>query len=338
MTKYFSSYTNVVRALLGDTDKDLSRYIYDKNIEEVWLSHDNWNGGIDFYRIVIKIPLTLYTTLRKNNDIESSEKRIFDCYMEAMRGGDDSLQINNIVLRPSTDDIPIIGENFNDLMWRSGFFRLFISHLSSDKIAASNLKTCLTHFGIDSFVAHEDITPSKEWEKEIENALFTMDALCAIVAPDFIKSKWCDQEVGIALGQRKSVIPIDKGEIPYGFFGKYQALKSKNKNANDIAKEIWNIISKNESTKELYLSKLVSLIINAKSDNQAIDFLSVLHTIDNVDRQHIETLHLNYHANSILNSNDTLKIANTIFKKYGLTMLSIKSPNSRKIDTNNLPF
>lgn len=43
-----------------------------------------------------------------------------------------------------------------------------------------------------------------------------MDALCAIVAPDFKNSNWCDQEVGIALGQRKLVIPISKdGEMPY---------------------------------------------------------------------------------------------------------------------------
>ncbi len=40
MTKFFSSYTNIVRSLLEQRDKDLARYIYDKNIEEVWLFPD----------------------------------------------------------------------------------------------------------------------------------------------------------------------------------------------------------------------------------------------------------------------------------------------------------
>lgn len=78
---------------------------------------------------------------------------------------------------------------------------------------------------------------------EIEKALFTMDALCAIVVPDFIKSQWCDQEIGIALGQRKQVFAINKGAVPYGFFGRYQALKSK-KNASQMALEVWKAICK----------------------------------------------------------------------------------------------
>lgn len=79
-------------------------------------------------------------------------------------------------------------------MWANGYFRLFISHLTKYKIAARNLKICMKEYGIDCFVAHEDIQVLKEWEIEIENALFSMDALCAIVTPDFRNSDWCEQE------------------------------------------------------------------------------------------------------------------------------------------------
>lgn len=62
-----------------------------------------------------------------------------------------------------------------------------------------------------------------------------MDALCAIITPCFKGSDWCDQEVGMALGQRKLVIPVSKeNELPYGFFGKYQAIKSKGQNAKKL--------------------------------------------------------------------------------------------------------
>jgi hypothetical protein len=42
-------------------------------------------------------------------------------------------------------------------------FRLFISHISSDKDKAKRLKDCLMPFHIDEFVAHEDIFPTASW-------------------------------------------------------------------------------------------------------------------------------------------------------------------------------
>jgi len=42
------------------------------------------------------------------------------------------------------------------------------------------LQSSLRRFGISAFVAHVDIDPTKEWQDEIEAALFSMDALAAI--------------------------------------------------------------------------------------------------------------------------------------------------------------
>lgn len=47
--------------------------------------------------------------------------------------------------------------------WKLGFFKMFISHLTSNKSSATNLKRCLEQYAISGFVAHEDIEPSKEW-------------------------------------------------------------------------------------------------------------------------------------------------------------------------------
>lgn len=38
-------------------------------------------------------------------------------------------------------------------------FRLFMSHISKDKVKATRLKDCLASYGISGFVAHEDIHP-----------------------------------------------------------------------------------------------------------------------------------------------------------------------------------
>jgi hypothetical protein len=50
-------------------------------------------------------------------------------------------------------------------------FRIFISHISKDKLKATRLKTCLETYGISGFVAHEDIHPTLEWQSEIERSL-----------------------------------------------------------------------------------------------------------------------------------------------------------------------
>lgn len=338
MTKIFSSYTSTVRKMIKMYNVELYNYFTEQNIEEVWVNHDNWNGGVDFYNIVIRIPVEFFEELRKNGTIERIENMINEYYTNAMRGMDDSVQISSIVLKPYADEMMFIGDNIDDSMWKLGQFRLFISHLTINKESASNLKNCLSNYGIDCFVAHEDITPSKEWENEIEKALYTMDALCAIVVPNFVGSQWCDQEVGFALGQKKLVIPIDKGNLPYGFLGKYQALKSKNKNVGEVANDIKNIISTNEKTKQIYLKKLVNLIINANNKLDALKYIEIIKKCENVNKYYIENLHDNFKTNEILNTSDVIESINSLFNIYGLESIICISPSSIKENNSYLPF
>ena len=60
----FSSYTNTVREIFTETDKGIAEYLIDGNIETVWDSHDNWNGGIDYYRIIVRIPVKAFDLYR----------------------------------------------------------------------------------------------------------------------------------------------------------------------------------------------------------------------------------------------------------------------------------
>jgi len=85
--------------------------------------------------------------------------------------------------------------------WKEEQPRVFISHLASIKTKAKNLKSALADYSIISFVAHEDIEPTKEWQTEIEIGLSTMDALIALLTPGFKESNWTDQEVGVAIGR-----------------------------------------------------------------------------------------------------------------------------------------
>lgn len=337
--KFFSEYTSTVRYLLEKRHNELHRFIFDPNINEVYHHYDNWDGGQEFYNIVISIPIEIFDSLQQNNALEDNEKLIYDLYHTAMRGMETNIHIQDVVLKPKVEDELFLSNPINDSFWKPDFFRLFISHVSANKVSATNLKKHLAQYGIDSFVAHEDIEPSKEWIIEIDNALFSMDALCAIVVPDFIRSQWCDQEVGIALGQRKPVFAIDNGAVPYGFFGKYQALKNKSGKATTMAHELWIAITRNEGSKAIYFSKLISLILNATDADVASQFIKVLSECDNIDKSFIERLHSNLGNSNILNSKEILAQVNPIFEKFGLNPLKMVTKSSLPFPPDDdLPF
>lgn len=130
----------------------------------------------------------------------------------------------------------------NSDFWESGYFKAFISHLSENKGKASRLKESLLKWGVSSFIAHEDIQATREWRNEVEAGLDTMDVLIAIVEPGFKESDWCAQEIGYALGRRVDIIPLRAGMDPFGFFGKYQGLQVKGRQADDVAMEIVQLL------------------------------------------------------------------------------------------------
>lgn len=335
--KILSSYIPTVRALFEDFDAELTKYIIDSNVDEVWTSHDNWNGGIDFYNIIFNVPVDLFKKLKRRKVIEQAEKELFRCYEEAMRGEGGTIQISGVIIRPSTSDVLQLGNYQNETMWKPGYFRLFISHLSENKNSASNLKRFLQDYGIDGFVAHEDITPSKEWEQEIEAALFSLDALCAIVVPGFEKSQWCDQEVGIALGRRRMVFSIKKGKNPYGFFGKYQALPSQN-SAKGMAKAVVKAICTNEFTRGDFFSKIVNLVLSASSEVTALRFIQVLLELENVDKQYVGLLHDNIIDNKAAMTRSVLNVVNPLFQKYGLSELQLRQQPTNESENLDMPF
>jgi hypothetical protein len=115
------------------------------------------------------------------------------------------------------------GESAGLSVWKKDDFRVFISHISSKKDKATDLRDVLEGVGISPFVAHQDIVPSTQWINAIDTALRTCDALVALMEKGFHKSNWTDHEVGFVYGRGLPVIPVDLGEKPYGIIAKIQA-------------------------------------------------------------------------------------------------------------------
>ena len=199
-------------------------------------------------------------------------------------------------------------------LWRAGYYRLFISHLTKDKVAISNLKKCLAHYGIDCFVAHEDIEPSKEWVKEIKKALKSSDALCAVFSDGFSESKWCDQEIGIALGRCIPVVSVSKGVDPHGFLSEYQAIKSK-KYANEVAEDIFATLCSMDEANTRYFPTLTKLLLDSSNVEEASKWLDLISRAKFYPDSEVINLYDKIGENNVLKTDDITERLNVLFSR-----------------------
>jgi signal recognition particle subunit SEC65 len=159
--------------------------------------------------------------------------------------------------------------------WRdTHMFKLFISHIAKHKDRATRLKDCLFAHAISGFVAHEDIHPTLEWQKEIERALFAMDAFLAIHTPGFKDSFWTQQEIGFALGRGVKIISFKMGEDPTGFISKHQALPRQSRTAEEIAKEVDALLAADELTADKLESAKITYGVIARDGQSIINDLN----------------------------------------------------------------
>ncbi|HBT75748.1 MAG TPA: hypothetical protein DEB39_02220 [Planctomycetaceae bacterium] len=215
---------------------------------------DNWNGGTYSHAVYLTIPDSIYLPLiDRKDDIEkklcSDLEKFNNCpnehigavFLEVDTPSDQHWRENSGLLHPKTK---IVSKDIENKIWEQGKFRVFLSHKSEDKVQVGMLRDRLRIWGIHAFVAHEDIEPTAEWQKTIENALATMDSFVALMTDKFHDSNWTDQEVGYAMGSGVPIIAVNLGINPYGFIGKYQAIKSNwEKVENDIVSQLKRVVS-----------------------------------------------------------------------------------------------
>jgi hypothetical protein len=226
--------------------------------------------------------------------------------------------------------------------WKPGHFKIFLSHLAKEKIRITRIKELLEPYGISGFVAHQDIEPTKEWEDEIIKALFSMNALVAVLQPGFRESAWTDQEMGIAMGRGILVIPLRAGLDPYGFVGKFQGIQIKGKNLSDVAEDIFKVLINNPKTKSDYVSLLIDLFLLSSSKNEGLNRVKVLNKISAFESTLISKLHSRTRDNIILKDANILTHLNNLFSTYGYSNITLDNFSNPVFtiytDDDDLPF
>jgi hypothetical protein len=256
--------------------------------------YDNWNGGTYTYAFVVNLPVGLFALL--GDQQEDIEKRMQKNLNRLLRA-EPNVDIGEVVLMPdaaltapgAADTAPE-GTEEDHSVWLPEHFRLFLSHVSSTKVHAQALKGALKTHGISVFVAHADIEPTRDWQNVIEGGLRTMDGLVALVTPDFVSSRWCDQEVGIAIGRNKLVIPVRLGADPHGFLGRYQGVQGKGLTAGVLARQLFEILAKNARTSERLVGTALKQFEQASSWVAAKERMSTLEMFGPIPLEFLRTV------------------------------------------------
>lgn len=223
--------------------------------------------------------------------------------------------------------------------WKAGHFKLFLSHLASFKVNTARLQQALKQYAITSFVAHEDIEPSKEWQIEIETALHTMDAMVALLMPGFKESNWCDQEVGVTVGRNVLIIPVMKGLDPYGFIGKYQGIQATNKNIGEVAKEIFETIISSPKTRTKILRSLSNAASQSTEVSEAMKKVMLLHSIAKLPQDILDSMKIAISENSVLvNSKVFIDELNKLLSSNNIEGLAIGGETATTEWDDNIPF
>ncbi|WP_421718146.1 toll/interleukin-1 receptor domain-containing protein [Algiphilus sp.] len=186
--------------------------------------------------------------------------------------------------------------------WKPGHFRVFLSHLAAHRAFAAELKNSLETYGISSFVAHNDIEPTLEWQNEIETALSTCEALIALLHENFNQSNWTDQEIGFVMGRGLPAFSVRLGKDPYGFIGRFQAFNGHGKSTDQLAKEIFDALRTRKETQERMSEIVVSRFENSYSFQNAKENVKLVEELQSWHPGYSERLSDAVESNSQISS------------------------------------
>jgi hypothetical protein len=301
-----------------------SRY----SVHEEW-SYDNWNGGTAGHAVTFQVPRSLFSEIvgqidelsdrlcRVFNEVnaiqnEFVEKVFFE--VDPGQSRDWRLSSGAVLPRDSGGAVLVALDGLGP--WSADHLRLFVSHVSTTKVAANNLKKELAWYGVSAFVAHEDIEPTAIWQREIERALASMHCMLAVATPGFRSSHWCQQEVGWALGRGVPIIGLRAGEDPPGFIAASQALSADPTRHAETAKGVVKLLVKDGRTASLTRETLVARIEETASWEWLRELIDCLVGVGEVTPDQLDRLKRASVENEHLRTNRSLPTLNAFINKH----------------------
>ena len=218
-------------------------------------------------------------------------------------------------------------------LWKPNKIKIFISHRDTHKKEVAELATHLAKWGMDCFVAHEDIETPKEWPKVIEQKLCSMDFLVAYITDDFWESEWTNQEIGFAQANGITMIPVKIGsEDPKGFLKDIQAATCRGMDSSGVGEKILKALK--TSNIRLYKRVVIKRFGESDSFDTADILMDLIFGVAEFTESEIDRLVSAHNGNSQVYG--TIRVKNEfllfINKKSGRDFIKDPSNESRIIE------
>lgn len=164
----------------------------------------------------------------------------------------------------------------------------FLSYHTNDKEIALKIKEKLGELGIQVFLAPDDIDGGDKFLTVMYEKIKTCQIFFVLLSKDFTTSQYSDQEVGIALGREKPIIPICIDEtIPYGFLREYHCVCSNGQSVEQKIAELSDLVMKYTDTGREYIDLLINNLENADSFMDAFRWANKLSEYSKFNQEQI---------------------------------------------------
>ena len=269
-----------------DLRRLLANAVYDID-EEV--GYDNWDGGQHYHAVHFRIPSAVFRDVAQKSDEVSktlledlnrfssyADEHISKVYLELDDSSLTGWRENTGALVEQQPSGILLTDDELKRIWTPGYLRVFLSHRAEHRAKAAELKDALVMYGLSGFVAHADIEPTREWQNEIERALWSMHVMVLMLSDGFRDSIWANQEIGVAMGRRIPIVPIRLDEDPPGFVGKIQALQGRGKNPTALALDLIASLGRVSIVGKQLVETLVSRLEQSRSYSESIAIVKQL--------------------------------------------------------------
>lgn len=140
---------------------------------------------------------------------------------------------------------------------------VFISFSDRDLAAARVVQQQLLDRGTSVFLSTNSLEPGADWSEKVKQAIQQANLVLVLASRAGLASTWVQQEIGIAIGARRKIIPIiwdmPAGDLP-GWLSRYQALNLAGRTPAQVRQEFAQISKQIELEKFLAISALGALI------------------------------------------------------------------------------
>ena len=144
--------------------------------------------------------------------------------------------------------------------------KIFLSHSDKDKKIAAELKSKLSKHGLSVFLAHEDISGGSDWMSRLYEEIQNSKIFMMLLTKNYHPSNYTDQETGIAINCKKTMLPICIDSTrPYGFASSKQAIVCSYPFEDTIIEKIVNISKTTPIPRSSNLDNLISKLVKSHS-------------------------------------------------------------------------